>query len=656
MIWSLKSGMLLKRNFVRSSLFLVFVFGILSCIFIFNRRGNFVVNIIHTNDIHGSFESIWGENGLETIGLDLIKSVKKSLPNSILVDAGDALQGSALCTLDQKSVIDLMNEANFDIRVPGNHDFDFAVNQVIHNTKMSNCPVLAANVVDKNNLPILSGINGNNGQNFIIEINGKKFGFFGLVTTETVSITPPDNIVGVKFKDEIEVAKDQVKELKSRDADVIIAITHVGVSSSVNCTSEQLAKEIDGIDIIIDGHSHTKMTKKINNTIIQQTGAQSHNLGIIEIHFKRNGKFNIDAYVMEASEVGKKFFPDSNLSDMYKRCMDEFRPMLEREIGHLDDTLFGGSYRNQSVSRCFETNLGDIICDSMIDYAENSDIGKNVKGYENMHKVAFMIGGGIRKTLKKGVVRYKDIIECMFHGNKISLQIITPKILYEILEYGVGKLKYPDDESGCFKGAFGSFPQVSGFQFYFDISKEPYDYELNKGGQRVTSILTLYKNGGRGGRFLEKDDDKTKLVLLSNDTMLYSIPPIANIKKEGVGQNLTDILASYINKISSKNGSVKYDINKRRINLENNGMFRCFESSITVKDSSGLLTNTELDVSFDNNEFKKVKTDSHGKIHQFFDTGMHLIKIKHLDLEGEILVSNLCDLKDGEITLNLNNI
>lgn len=619
----------------------------------FRGKRNFVVNVIHTNDIHGAFESIWNENNLETIGLDLIRGVKDSFPNSILVDAGDALQGSALCSLDQKSVIDLMNETTFDVRIPGNHDFDFTVNQVIHNAKSSNCPVLAANVVDKNNLPILGGINGNNGQNYIIEINGKKIGFFGLVTTETLSITPPENIAGVEFKDEIEVAKDQVRKLKNMHADVIIAVTHMGVSSSVNHTSEQLAEEVNGIDIIIDGHSHTKMTKKVNNTIIQQTGAQSHNLGMIEVYFKKNGKFDINAYVMEASEVGKKFCPDSVLSKKYGECMNKFLPMLNREVGTLSDSLFGGSYNNQSISRCSETNLGDIICDSMIDYAKNSEIGKNVKEYKNMHKVAFVIGGFVRKSLKKGIVRYKDIIECMFHGNKISFQIITPKILYEILEYGVGKLNYPDDENGCFKGAFGSFPQLSGFKFGFDVSKEPYNYKLNEGGKRVTYV-TLLDDDENEVKTLKREDDKTKLALLSNNTMLYSIPPIANIKKEGVGENLTDILANYISKISLNNGSVKYNVSQGRVNLVGNNRWQHFESSIKIKNSSDLLANTELDISLDGGEFKKIKTDPYGKIHQIFKTGIHLIKVKYLNFEGEILVSNLCELKNVDLVLNKN--
>lgn len=175
-----------------------FVFATIN---ITNNIKNNIINIIHTNDIHGNFESIWNNNNnLETIGLDIIKNLKDNLPNSILVDAGDATQESAICLLDQESVINLMNETEYDIRVPGNHDFDFNVNQVIINAKKSNCPVLAANVLDKDNIPILNGINKNNGENYIININGHKLGFFGLVTTETVIITPPEDILDIKGK------------------------------------------------------------------------------------------------------------------------------------------------------------------------------------------------------------------------------------------------------------------------------------------------------------------------------------------------------------------------------------------------------------------------------------------------------------------------
>ena len=648
-----------RRIFMNKFLIVaIFLLKFMPCKFIFAI--NNIINIIHTNDIHGNFGSIYNNNILEIIGLDYIKSLKDNLPNSILVDAGDATQGSAICLLDQQNAIELLNSANYDIRIPGNHDFDFTVNQVIINTKNSSCPVLAANILgENNNIPILKEINGNNGENYIIEINGKKLGFFGLVTTETALITPPEDILGIKFKDEIEVAKEQVKKLKKLGADIIIAVTHMGVCASTSCTSEKLAQEVDGIDIIIDGHSHTVITKKVNNTVIQQTGVNSHNLGRIEIYFNHDGKFDIKSYIMSAQEVGEKFSPDLNVSKKYEECIKKFRKILDKPVGYLSETLIG----DLNIPRSVETNLGDIICDSMIDYAKNNLIekSKNEKKeeekeeekYENIPKVAFVIGGFIRKNINKGTVKYQDIIESMFHGNKISFQIITPKILYEILEHGVGKLEYPDNKDGCFKGAFGSFPQIGGFKFDFDISEQAYDYKLKCGGNRVKSVKLIDENGNEI-QDLQREDDKTQLMLLSNSTMTYSIPPIANINKIKIGENLTDILAKYINKLSSENKKINYNINNNRINLINKKINK-FDSIITIKNSSGILSDTELEVTIDNNLKKKFKTDPGGKIYiKNLNTGLRTINIKYLDFEKEIFVSNLCDinLKNRELIVN----
>lgn len=637
--------MLTKSTFTKKFFIITFFyFNFISFKFVF--ASNNIINIIHTNDIHGNFGSVWDGENLKIIGLDFIKSIKDNLPNAVLVDAGDALQGSAICLLDQPSVIKLMNEATYDIRVPGNHDFDFKVDQVIENAKNSNCPILAANVVYKNGVPILSGINKNNGENFIIEVNGKKLGFFGLVTDETAIVTPPENILNIEFKNEAEIAKEQVAKLKERGADLIIAVTHIGIGEASNYTTEDLAREVDGIDIIIDGHSHTKMAKKINNTIIQQTGSYAHNIGIFEIYFNQDGKFEIKSYIMNALEVGEKFTPNLNATKKYQECINKFKPMLDKPVGFLFKTLFGG----QNIPRSTETNLGDAICDAMIDYAKD-----NIQGYENMHKVAFMIGGGIRKTIKKGLVKYQDVIECMFHGNKISFQIITPKILYEILEHGVGKLSYPISKNDFFRGEFGSFPQVGGLKFDFDISKKAYDYNTNTGGERVISVKLIDENGEEI-KSLSREDDKTQLMLLSNNTMTYSIPPIANIEKIKIGENLTDILANYISKSSSKNKGLNYSVNNNRINLINS-QFSNFDSIITVKNSSGVLSDSEVEVFIDNTTSKKFTTDSEGKIYiKNLKTGLHLVTIKHCDFEGEILVSNLCNIKNVDLILNRNDI
>ena len=605
------------------------------------------INIIHTNDIHGNFESKWNNGILEVIGLDMVRGVKDKIPNSLLIDAGDFAQGGFFFALDQNSVVELFNQTSYDLSVPGNHEFDATVGQVVENAKHINCPVLSANIVNEKGVPIFSGINGNNGENYVINRNGKRIGFFGLTTTETPLIIPPDNLSDTKFKDEIEEAKNQVSKLKKQNVDMIVAVTHMGVGASTNYTTEKLAQEVSGIDLIIDGHSHTKMMKKVNNTVIQQTGAQSTNIGMVEVKFGKNGISGINAYTMNAEEVGKNFTSNQDVLKKYNECLDNLRPTVEKVVGYVEIPLYGGAINNQNVARSFETNLGDIFCDSMIDYAQN-----NIEGHEGIPKIAFINGGGLRSTIPQGFVSYGDVMKATQYGNRISFQIITPKILYQVLERGVGKIKYPNGKDECFSGAFGGFPQVSGFKFDFDISKEPYNYKTNQGGNRVSSV-SLVDSNGKPYKSISRDDNDTKMMLVSNNSMLHEFPAIAKIEKIKVGDILTDILSNYIYKLSVKNGSVKYDMNSKRVNLINNKQFKNFNSTVVVRDSSGVLSEVDVDVYVDGKLFKKIKTDKEGKIYiKDLETGAHILDIEYGNLGGKILVSNLCDLRNSQITLS----
>ena len=218
--------------------------------------------IYHTNDMHGAVENLAN-----------IKTLKDNTKNSLLLDAGDCTQGSAIATYTKgEGIIDIMNATGYDAITLGNHEFDFGSQKAIENMKKAKFTPLAANVVDANGDLLLKGINGN-GANIIEEVNGKKIGIFGLTTEETYYKTNPKNLNGTEFKNIIETAKEQVKLLKAQNVDAIITITHIGNDKSSSPTSIDLAKEVPEIDLIIDGHSHTIIQEKIGDTTIVQTGS-----------------------------------------------------------------------------------------------------------------------------------------------------------------------------------------------------------------------------------------------------------------------------------------------------------------------------------------------------------------------------------------------
>lgn len=238
------------------------------------------ITILHTNDMHASVAN-----------LGYVKSMKDSIPGSILVDGGDATQGSSLATYTQGlGIIQLMNAAGYDGMVAGNHEFDYGTSQAITNASAATFPVVSANAVKADGTLVFANTAGNNGCNFIKTVDGVKVGFFGITSTETAYKTNPSKLEGVTFQAEIDTAKVQVQALKDQGADIIVGLFHVGIDSTSDPTSHKIAQEVEGIDIIVDGHSHSQETTKINNTYIAQTGTKLANIGKITIQVDDQNK------------------------------------------------------------------------------------------------------------------------------------------------------------------------------------------------------------------------------------------------------------------------------------------------------------------------------------------------------------------------------
>ena len=150
--------------------------------------------IYHTNDMHGRINSVYSQNELTQIGLDVVKSAKENTNNAILIDAGDATQGTPMGKFSKGlDIVDVMNVAGYDGMTLGNHEFDYGQENVMKIAKKANFPVVSSNTLYNGDL-FLKDVNGNNGENFIKEVGGKKLGFFGIITSETTKTTIPENL------------------------------------------------------------------------------------------------------------------------------------------------------------------------------------------------------------------------------------------------------------------------------------------------------------------------------------------------------------------------------------------------------------------------------------------------------------------------------
>ena len=470
------------------------------------------VTILHTNDTHGRGQE--NQKG-EELGYAKLKTFKSTVENAILVDAGDTLHGTTFATISKgQSIVDLMNETGTDVFVPGNHDFNYGTDRLIELTKAGKFHTLAANVV-KGNKPLFA-------DNFVKEVDGVKIGFFGLATPETKTKSNPLNTQGVDFSNYIETAKQQVEALKAKKVDAIVCVCHMGLDESSMERSDLLAKSVDGIDLIIDGHSHTdlKEGKLVNNTLIAQTGSYFHNVGKVSLTFKDGKLLDKKASLVPYSSL-KTLTPDENILATIKKVEQSNKPILEKVVGRSDVALEG----EREKVRTGETNLGNLLTDAMLE----------VSGAD----VAITNGGGIRASIPAGNVTMEQVITSFpFSNYPVKIEVKGETIL-KALEYGVDKA--PE--------VVGKFPHVGGMTFKYDSKQEP--------GQRVFDVKVK-------GQAL--DLNKT-YALVTNDFMAVGgdgYEMFKGSKELGIYPLLSEVLAKYI----EKHSPVKPEVQGRVIEAE----------------------------------------------------------------------------------------
>lgn len=243
--------------------------------------------ILHTNDVHGRVEA--GSYGLAHLAAE-IRRQRALYPVSLTLDAGDIVHGTPM---EQRRgpapVLSAFDAIGYDCATVGNHEFDFGPENLRRAAKLARFPFLSANVREDNGSPW-----GPLKPSIIID-RGRRIGIFGLTTLETPRIQWPRTIESIHFTDPFAAAREQVATLRPK-VDLLICLSHLGYSDDL-----KLAHEAPGIDLIVGGHSHTRLdTMKIENGIpIVQTGCWGKALGRIEVRFE-NGKPDFDYRLIDA--------------------------------------------------------------------------------------------------------------------------------------------------------------------------------------------------------------------------------------------------------------------------------------------------------------------------------------------------------------------
>lgn len=583
------------------------------------------VTIFHTNDMHGELENV-----------SYVKALKDATENSILVDAGDSTQGTALTTYsDGAAAISLMNYAGYDGMVLGNHEFDYGVDTLMTNAKYAKFPVVAANVYNKEGLSLLAGVNNNNGQNFIIERAGKKIGFFGITTQETAYKSNPTGLDGTTFADVITTAQVQANMLKAEGCDLVVALAHVGVDESSNPTTEALAKAVSGIDIIIDGHSHTEYEEKVNGIVIAQTGTKLANIGRIDITFKTNGSKKITNTLLNEETYQGLVTPDTTCASVYGLYTEMMKPILDAVVGNTTEGLIAYASDGQRVCRLEETIMGDIVADSMLEYGRKL-VSESPNGGADIPVVAMQNGGGVRANIDAGDITYGEIIDVLPYNNTLGARMVTPRQLYAVLENGVCTLTV--DEKGFLGGLDGRYPQVAGMRMIINLAGQPYDPENPAAGEgnRVAAIYVQNANGTE--TLLDRNDTVTRMALVSNSfeisggdgyTMLSDLPFIAESSKLDC-----DVLADYI-RDRSVGGGFTFGATQGRVTVlqQSSAAYR----AVLSVSADGFTAGSSVQVSIDGAEYRVYTVGADGNlVTGEISAGAHTIDVRLNESNGPI--------------------
>ena len=409
--------------------------------------------ILHTNDVHGAIQDYAKVAALkadyEARGADVY-----------LVDAGDFSQGSVYVSLHKGAdAITMLNAVGYDYVTLGNHEFDYGAQQLADNLKKANFDILCSNVLDADGDPA-----ADEAVTSEVEGSGLKIGFFGLATPETKTKANPALIKGLTFLSGealYKCAQENIDWLKGQNVDVIICLTHLGVDKeSQPNTSYDLYKNTTGIDFIIDGHSHTVMTKGPNGEPIQSTGTALANVGVIIID---NATKKIEENkLVPIWHTEKKDDKSVTVYDYTKE--DAAVAAAAKAIMDPIDAAYGEVFAKSAVdlngakapgNRTEETNMGDLITDAMM-WA----IKTKAPSVDMTNAVAITNGGGIRAAINKGDITKKDINTVLPFGNTLAVVYVKGSELLEALEAS----------TYCTPEAVGGFPQFAGMEVELNIA------------------------------------------------------------------------------------------------------------------------------------------------------------------------------------------
>ncbi|WP_416145300.1 5'-nucleotidase C-terminal domain-containing protein [Planococcus koreensis] len=456
-------------------------------------EGDFELTIMHTNDTHANLDQVAKRAGI-------VNDIRSKKPNNLLLDAGDVFSGTLYFnTFQGQADAEMMNLMGYDAMTFGNHEFDLGASDgheaLDEFMFASDFPFVSANV-DFSQNPFIQDYqnaeytrvfeDGEVYNGIIKEIDGEEVGIFGLTTEETVDISSPGDVA---FSNYIEAAEEAVAAFEAEGVDKIIALTHIGFNDSAKYDNDlTLAAEVPGIDVIVGGHTHTKVTPPVvvengDPIVIVQANEYGKFLGQLDVTFNDAGVITSHTGTLH-DVAATQLTPDAEVAAALKPYSDEIAAIKTQPTGAESKVALNGG-RSQTPGdgvgvRSSETNLGNLITDGMLAKAKTVD-AETVIAVQN--------GGGIRASIDAGPITYGEVLTTLPFGNSLAIMDLTGAELKTALEHSVSE--YPNE--------LGSFLHVAGMKFTFDPTKAA--------GSRVTSVSV-----NEGGTFTALDTAKNYKV------------------------------------------------------------------------------------------------------------------------------------------------
>ena len=397
------------------------------------------VTLLHTNDVY-EIAPIEGRGGLAELAT-LLREERAKAEHSITTFGGDLISPSVLSGMTQGAqMIELYNLLGTDIAVLGNHEFDFGPDVAAQRIEESDFPWLGTNVLGRDGKPALGAVDLH-----VVDVDGYKIGFFGLLAPETDVLSSPGP--DITFAPPVETARAAIQRLEAAGADVIVALTHDDLADD-----RDLARQIEAIDLILGGHDHDPMTFDDGGTLIVKAGHDAHYLAAVDLAVERVQR--VGEAAVEVVPTAWRYIstagvePDPKVQAVVARYEEQLDQEFALPVG--TTTVMLDSRR--STVRTAESNFGNLITDVM----------RQAVGAE----VALMNAGGIRgdRTYQPGTVLTRnDVLTELPFGNVVVLIGLSGADLLAALENGVSEIE--DDA--------GRFAQVSGMSYAYDPSRPP---------------------------------------------------------------------------------------------------------------------------------------------------------------------------------------